>query len=996
MTSRASSFEVPSEARSSGAPPSVPRDPSRISSDASKASRVRRHQTVATLRELMEDPDSYVYDVGQSRVVGSSVARYFLQCLAVVASPAVAAVALWSDMGCGERCFDLFEARRAYMVYCLGTAIGLMVLLYLLDFFYPPHLAGSFLTLGSSWVPGRCIFGLAIAAAEVALMLSPSAMPTARLLATIFIGPVGIILLRLLTAPRERYSRSPSGVVSGRVLHERMAMLKALVYEEHDQRRFYVAATCAFAFTGFVSIAVWLPWALGAEAHLVDRLELTSCREEKELVIIRWATPLMVAIADFVIAAIFCMRVILNRIYNKTNVIRNRLMASATTINQDLMDYRIKKLNALLQRAGSGREDLLRTCEDRAQRYLVQHVSHLRQLLNTVKVAFCIFIALLGATYVTLQLSFADSPIASMVQSFLVLTFFTFVVFVYVSFQRLWLTMGDWLMDLPLWKSAISLVQQDWVHAAVLILMIPFVPLLVVLSFSNECVRRCRGLATSGGCLTTRMHAWIDMAGAWDWVAVIAWCYVVAEIMMLYKLCTVLLNVLLSWMTWAIQGLPFVYILLSTFVAGMFLFMLPPVPGPPIYLFGGVVITEACPWGFHWGSFICIVLSFVLKLASSAVQQKLIGEVLGSNLRIRNIVGVHKPFIRAIEVVLRKPGLSFGKCMILCGGPDWPTSVLAGILRLSVLQCLVGTVPILFTIAPLCLTGSLYLRREESEVWLRSGNLMLTFTGIVSVIFWVGMAWAIQDVYEKHEREITRPKEEHVELEWLDHRRAYLAAKCVVPWNEVPRLLRLPFAAGAAASVLAALAVFCRASLFFGTFGLTEPIETLVWYGDGGIVRMPGAAAVLLMFASRLASVPLRSWRFWRIRAILAAGARELDARAAVWQAARRREAQLAARSAAREASFEASFDASCGAAVEAAREAAAPPRLSAPLPPVLPSLLDSSCSLVAPSRMYEDKKEDAARPNSEEEEEEEVAEMWEPQVTVSRAWTNASSEDQG
>lgn len=59
--------------------------------------------------------------------------------------------------------------------------------------------------------------------------------------------------------------------------------------------------------------------------------------------------------------------------------------------------------------------------------------------------------------------------------------------------------------------------------------------------------------------------------------------------------------------------------------------------------------------------------------------------------------------MRAIEQVLRRPGMSFGKCMILCGGPagclrrllclsaeDWPTSVLAGILRLSLVQCTIG------------------------------------------------------------------------------------------------------------------------------------------------------------------------------------------------------------------------------------------------------------------------------------------------------------------
>lgn len=84
--------------------------------------------------------------------------------------------------------------------------------------------------------------------------------------------------------------------------------------------------------------------------------------------------------------------------------------------------------------------------------------------------------------------------------------------------------------------------------------------------------------------------------------------------------------------------------------------------------------------------------------------------------------------------------------MILCGGPDWPTSVLAGILGISVFQCELGTCPIIASVVPLCLSGSFYLRRVGyGEVWPRLGNFMFILTGAVSVAFWAGMAWAIQE-----------------------------------------------------------------------------------------------------------------------------------------------------------------------------------------------------------------------------------------------------------
>merc|ERR1719476_652816 len=103
--------------------------------------------------------------------------------------------------------------------------------------------------------------------------------------------------------------------------------------------------------------------------------------------------------------------------------------------------------------------------------------------------------------------------------------------------------------------------------------------------------------------------------------------------------------------------------------------------------------------------------------------------------------------------------------MILCGGPDWPTSVLAGILRLSLWQCLLGTSPIILTIAPTVLTGSFYLKRDESEVWTRTGNLMLFLTTMTSAMFLLGIGLAVQDEFDKKGEEITKPKPEFVDLE---------------------------------------------------------------------------------------------------------------------------------------------------------------------------------------------------------------------------------------
>ena len=124
--------------------------------------------------------------------------------------------------------------------------------------------------------------------------------------------------------------------------------------------------------------------------------------------------------------------------------------------------------------------------------------------------------------------------------------------------------------------------------------------------------------------------------------------------------------------------------------------------------------------------------------------------------------------IRALEAVLRKPGLSIGKVSILCGGPDWPTSVLAGILRLSLLECEIGTLPIIFFVGACSMSGSFYLKQEESEFWERIATFMMSASVLLCVILQIMGVWAIQTELDRNEWEVSKPLEQNLQLDWLD------------------------------------------------------------------------------------------------------------------------------------------------------------------------------------------------------------------------------------
>ena len=87
------------------------------------------------------------------------------------------------------------------------------------------------------------------------------------------------------------------------------------------------------------------------------------------------------------------------------------------------------------------------------------------------------------------------------------------------------------------------------------------------------------------------------------------------------------------------------------------------------------------------------------------MQQKIFGEFLGKSLWVRSILGVNEPLMMAINLILQEPSLTRAKVAILVGGPDWPTSVLTGVLKLKAYQMQLGVLPVLIPIAFIVMTG---------------------------------------------------------------------------------------------------------------------------------------------------------------------------------------------------------------------------------------------------------------------------------------------------
>merc|ERR1712232_582934 len=139
--------------------------------------------------------------------------------------------------------------------------------------------------------------------------------------------------------------------------------------------------------------------------------------------------------------------------------------------------------------------------------------------------------------------------------------------------------------------------------------------------------------------------------------------------------------------------------------------------------------------------------------------------------------------------------------------------------------------PIITYIAPLSMTGSFYYRRADGPTWKNAGDLMMSLTLLMTLYYFAAIAWVVQETVAKNYEELTRPKEQYVQLEWMDHRQNLIAERCVLTWSELPRLLQGVVCLGAIGLVVVGHLFYWLPAIFFGSFQVNGDIDDLTWYG---------------------------------------------------------------------------------------------------------------------------------------------------------------------
>jgi len=398
----------------------------------------------------------------------------------------------------------------------------------------------------------------------------------------------------------------------------------------------------------------------------------------------------------------------------------------------------------------------------------------------------------------------------------------------------------------------------------------PVAILYIFVSGLKQRVRSLKFLKTRDLAKPDTMRTWLTVEGqnlirefrSWDRVAVYSLAfYWGVGFMTLSVLASKFTTLFLSWLITETQTLSLGVVTLIMAGVGVLMFLLPPVPGAPIYLTMGIVIIPVGSetLGLVWSIIYAMVISIFLKLVAAALQQKMIGGLLKNNVGVRQLVGVNTPLIRGMKLLLQEEGLNIPKVAILCGGPDWPTSVLCGIMGLPLLPILIGTLPVIALVVPTVLAGSFtYMASIEDDIgrpiypWAGVGATLST-AGAALVLFGSMLlaAYYVEHAISTRGDELEMiPIDEEVKIKEESEetfRKAYVE---VTNWTEVPFVMKKILSL----SVVCMIACCYMVQLFqldcFVPYQLTDTIAVELHGNWKNLVKPLGWAALLLFTIS--------------------------------------------------------------------------------------------------------------------------------------------------
>jgi hypothetical protein len=265
------------------------------------------------------------------------------------------------------------------------------------------------------------------------------------------------------------------------------------------------------------------------------------------------------------------------------------------------------------------------------------------------------------------------------------------------------------------------------------------------------------------------------------------------------------------------------------------------------------------------------------------LQQKMIGQQFADNVNVRKLVGVQTVGMRALERILENPGLHTDKVAVLVGGPDWPTSVLTGILRLKVAETLLGSTPCFLLIVPVVLAAACMSKATvdvaRQEQWMCLAKTMLMLSALTQAAAMIVAGFYLHRIASEHydELNVLRNEDKLVVAAVKKDQAWKMEYQKRAGWNQTPMYMRIILASGAAFMTLAAYLMIMPSwvrkqlgPMFDGPpfrhFTLSDKISDLPGGSLASLVNATGWIITGLLLLSTCCLCVHLLWGHWRMK----------------------------------------------------------------------------------------------------------------------------------
>eukprot|EP00927_Polykrikos_kofoidii_P030709 TRINITY_DN26436_c0_g1_i1.p1 TRINITY_DN26436_c0_g1~~TRINITY_DN26436_c0_g1_i1.p1 ORF type:complete len:824 (+),score=131.06 TRINITY_DN26436_c0_g1_i1:66-2474(+) len=427
-------------------------------------------------------------------------------------------------------------------------------------------------------------------------------------------------------------------------------------------------------------------------------------------------------------------------------------------------------------------------------------------------------------------------------------------------------------------QMVVGIVTSDYAKSITVLVVIPVLPFMFFIDMFRQAQRKCWsrcGLLDrpSPGCFTEEMGAVFKHVGTWEQTSVMTKAILCAIGFFALKLFVSLIMVMfLAWLNEKMEAWTLWACLVLLFVVEMALFLFPPVAGQPLYMIAAIVIVPKFGYfgrDFFWGVVVSIVFCYVLKLLAVAVEQKAIGANFSRSVAIKKFIGVHTTFMKSIRSILSTSGFSVAKVTVLVCGPDWPTSVITGILGLPLLPMLLGSLPVVFLIAPCCVSAAFMLKAgqdiENASQHTAVANMTLIAGALLPAVGNMLLVYFVQKIMGEHSATaegsdwmVDEQEAEVLERVQEDQHNELMAA-ARTRWSILPCFIRTLLVIGVLLGSASLYLLVNPVSKAFDDFAITDSIADL----EGGPLSVVNPLGWVVVGLELAVCFCFAGFKFW-------------------------------------------------------------------------------------------------------------------------------------